>query len=299
MKNPQNHFGISATILAAGLCLGLSGASPAQDNAADTKKVAETAPTLPTLWIIGDSTVKNGSKIQVGWGDPIGDYFDGKHIRVMNRARGGRSSRTYLTEGLWKDVLDQMQKGDFVLMQFGHNDGGSPRTSYRASLKGNGDETQNFVNPQSKVDEAIHSFGWYLRQYIANTKAKGATPIVLSLIPRNDWKDGKVMRSFPGYAQTAQEAAQQGGALFVDLNSITADKYDALGEEAVKAFFPDEHTHTNLKGAEVNAASVVAGLKGIHGLALNNYYSAKANDIAPYRIAASPDKAEHDKTTNQ
>ena len=79
----------------------------------------------------------------------------------------------------------------------------------------------------------------------ADAKAKGAIPIVLSLIPRNDWKDGKVLRAFPGYGQMAKDAAQSGGAAFVDLNGITADKYDALGEAAVKPFFPNEHTHTN------------------------------------------------------
>ena len=265
-------------LLTAGLCLGLANIGQAAEAAP-----IEKAATLPTLWIIGDSTVKNGTKGQVGWGDPIGAYFDAARIRVMNRARGGRSSRTYLTEGLWKEVLDQMQPGDFVLMQFGHNDGGSPRTSYRASLKGNSDEAQTFTNPQSNKEESIHSFGWYLRQYISDTKAKGATPIVLSLIPRNDWKDGKVQRAFPGYGQDASDAAKQGEALFVDLNAITADKYDAMGEAAVKEYFPNEHTHTNAAGAEINAASVVAGLKAVDNLALNNYYSQKAADVAPYQ----------------
>src|SRR3989442_10856467 len=68
---------------------------------------------LLTLFIIGDSTVKNGTKGQVGWGDPIADDFDKSKIRVVNRALGGRSSRTYLTEGLWDKVLADVQPGDF------------------------------------------------------------------------------------------------------------------------------------------------------------------------------------------
>ena len=79
---------------------------------------------LPTLYIIGDSTVKNHTTGLEGWGDPIARYFDPAIIRVENDALGGRSSRTYLTEGVWQKVLDKIKAGDFVLMQFGHNDGG-------------------------------------------------------------------------------------------------------------------------------------------------------------------------------
>src|SRR5262249_44023918 len=84
------------------------------------------APTLlPTLYIIGDSTVNNSTKDQMGWGTVIPDFFDTSKIRIENRARGGRSSRTYLTEGLWDQILAEIKPGDFVLMQFGHNDGGA------------------------------------------------------------------------------------------------------------------------------------------------------------------------------
>ena len=228
---------------------------------------------LPTLWIIGDSTVKNGTKGQMGWGDPIKDLFDLNKINVENKARGGRSSRTYYTEELWSNVAKELKPGDFVLMQFGHNDGGSltgPNASGRASIKGNGDETQEVVNKDGKT-ETVHSFGWYLRQYIADSKAKGATPIVLSLIPRNDWKDGKVGRAGESYGGYARDAAATGGATFIDLNGITADKYDAMGQEKVKAFFPNEHTHTNEAGARINAQSVVDGIREMPGSALAAY----------------------------
>src|SRR5213593_1447638 len=78
----------------------------------------------PTLFIIGDSTVNNGTKGQQGWGTPLAGLFDPARIKVENRARGGRSSRTFLTEGLWDRVVASLKPGDFVLMQFGHNDGG-------------------------------------------------------------------------------------------------------------------------------------------------------------------------------
>jgi lysophospholipase L1-like esterase len=139
--------------------------------------------------------------------------------------------------------------------------------------------------------EVVHTFGWYLRQYISDAKAKGATPVVLSLIPRNDWKDGKVMRSTEGYGKWAKEAALAGGAAFVDLNSIVADKYDVLGEAKVKEFFPNEHTHTNAAGADLNARAVVEGLKGLKDSRFIPYLSALGAEVAPYVAPATEQTA--------
>jgi len=238
-------------------------------------------PKLPTLFLIGDSTVNNGTKGLEGWGSAIGQYFDTSKINVVNDARGGRSSRTFLTEGLWNNVLEKIKPGDFVLMQFGHNDGGGlsdPKS--RASLKGNGEETQEVTTAAGKK-ETVHTYGWYLRKYISDAKAKGATPIVLSPVPRNIWKDGKVARSSGDYGKWAAEAAKEENVSFVDLNDIIAKHYEALGEEKVKTFFPQDHTHTSPEGAALNARSVVEGLKGLDGCAL-------CADLAPAADAAIP-----------
>src|SRR6267154_846176 len=108
----------------------------------------------PTLFIIGDSTVRNRTKDQQGWGDPLAAHFDKAKIKVENRALGGRSSRTFLTEGLWDKVAAELKPGDFVLMQFGHNDGGSlTQSRARASLKGTGEETQEVeIAPTGKKE---------------------------------------------------------------------------------------------------------------------------------------------------
>lgn len=233
---------------------------------------AEAAPLrLPTLFLIGDSTVNNGTRGLQGWGTALPSYFDLTKISVVNRARGGRSSRTFLTEGLWAKVLADLKPGDYVLMQFGHNDGGSVNTGYRASLKGDTDETQEVVNKTTGKPEIVHSYGWYLRQYIAGAKATGATPIVLSPVPRNIWNGGKVARATKDYGLWAAAAARTEGVAFVDLNGIIAKHYEDLGEAKVKQYFPQDHTHTNPDGAKLNAAAVAEGLKGLKDCPLIAY----------------------------
>src|SRR5438093_5429266 len=126
--------------------------------------------TLPTLFIVGDSTVKTGNKGQQGWGDPIKALFDKTQIKVENHAIGGRSSRTFQTEGRWDKILASAKPGDFVLVQMGHNDGGPLDDAKRArgSLPGTGEETREIDNPITKKKEVVHTYGWYLRKYIAD-----------------------------------------------------------------------------------------------------------------------------------
>src|SRR5262249_54578493 len=104
---------------------------------------------LPTLFIVGDSTVKNGANGGKGWGECIGKLFDISKINVQNRAIGGRSSRTFINEGRWDKVLEAAKPGDFLIVQMGHNDGGQIDDSQRArgSLPGTGEETKEIENP--------------------------------------------------------------------------------------------------------------------------------------------------------
>ena len=165
---------------------------------------------LPTLFIIGDSTVNNSGHGLQGWGAPIAYFFDRHKIGVENRAIGGRSSRSFLTEGRWDKVMADLKPGDFVLMQLGHNDSGSlTEGRARASLKGIGDETQAVTNAGGAV-EIVHTYGWYMRKYVRDTKARGATPIMVTLIPRNDWQDGRIPRSDESYAGWARASRRAG-----------------------------------------------------------------------------------------
>jgi lysophospholipase L1-like esterase len=241
-------------------------------------------PKLPTLWIIGDSTVRNGDGEGTdglwGWGDEIAPSFDSTRLNVVNRAVGGRSSRTYYTMH-WPLLLPSIQSGDFVIMQFGHNDSGAPddKSRARAVLPGIGDETREILNPITGMHEVVHTYGWYLRQFIAETRQKGATPLLCSLVPRKVWVDGMIKRE--DYARWAAEAAHAEKVPFLDLNQIIANQYEQLGTEKVETFFGDPNTHTTLEGAKKNAQAVIQALKALQPDPLSEYLSSSASQPQP------------------
>jgi lysophospholipase L1-like esterase len=249
-------------------------------------------PKLPTLFLVGDSTVRNGrgdgAGGQWGWGEPLVDDFDPAKINVVNRAIGGLSSRTYMNRpggDPWASTLAMIKPGDVVVIQFGHNDGGVPDepTRARASLPGVGEETLEIENPILKVHETVHTYGWYLRKIVEDAKAKGATPIVCSPIPRKTWKDGKIVRNAADFGGWARQVAEQEHVGFLDLNEAIARRYDALGEAAVEPLFGDPHTHTSRAGAELNAEAVVSCLKALKNDPVAGDFSAKGMAVAAYK----------------
>ena len=243
-------------------------------------------PRLPTLWLVGDSTVRNGhgdgAGGQWGWGEPLVEFFDPAKINVVNRAIGGRSSRTYITEGHWQTTLGMMKPGDFMLIQFGHNDSGSLDDAARArgTIAGVGEESKEIDNPILKRHETVHTYGWYMRQYVEQARGKGVTVVVCSLIPRKNWKDGHVVRNKDSYAGWAAQVAASEHVGFIDLNEIIAREYDAMGEKAVEPMFADPHTHTSWDGAVLNGRAVVTGLKLLRPDPLAAYFSEKARDVS-------------------
>lgn len=150
----------------------------------------------------------------------------------------------------------------------GHNDGGDlGGTKPRGTLKGLGDETKDVTLPDGHI-ETVHTYGWYMRKYIADTRAKQATPILLSLTIRNIWKDGPdgkphIERDMGYDAQLRQLAADQHVA-FVDMATVVADRLEALGPQKTALLFPIDHTHTSVEGAELNAQSVAIALRNAH-----------------------------------
>ena len=231
----------------------------------------------PTVYIIGDSTVKNGDGSgrngQWGWGSFIDSYFDTAKINIRNHAIGGRSSRTFITDGRWDTIRAHLKEGDYVIMQFGHNDAGPLDDTARArgTIKGTGEEEKEIYNPIRKKQEIVHSYGWYLRKYVRETSERKAIPIICSPIPRDQWNNGKVKRADEDYGKWAKEVAASEGAAFIDLNKLVADQYDVLGPEKVGGFFYGDHTHTNREGAILNAEALMQGVRSLERVALRNY----------------------------
>jgi lysophospholipase L1-like esterase len=276
---PQDHThfnAIGADMHAAVVVSGLKGLRPSpitgflspkgQAIAADRfswlRLPAPANPRLPSLVLVGDSTVRNGRGDggggQWGWGDYLGAHFDLDKINVVNRAVGGTGVASFMALGHWDRALALLKPGDFVMIQFGHNDNGA-----RGPLPGVGENTQERQNAATGQMETVHTFGWYLKKYIADARAEGATPIVCSLVPRKIWKEGKIARNKESHAGWAEQVAAAECAALVDLNEIIARRYDELGPDKVNPLFADEHTHTTADGAKLSAECVVAGLKGL------------------------------------
>ena len=241
----------------------------------------------PVVFITGDSTVKNADKDpdgMWGWGAVANTIFDETKIDIVNAAMAGRSCRSYLNEGRWDRVYNSLKPGDFVLIQFGHNDI-SPidKPKYRGAIATTKDtchvyrmqaakedlSKQNIIDQKLKANtqvgsyEVVYSFGWYLKKFIQDVREKGATPILVSLTPRNEWPNGKIERRNDTYGKWYREVVAETGCEFVDLHNITADFLDkkcGKKEKAMK-YFNHDHTHTSLLGAKTNAQSIAKGLR--------------------------------------
>ena len=228
--------------------------------------VAFAAKPKPTLYIIGDSTTAHNTLPIVGWGDAIQPMFDTLKINVVNKARGGRSCRTFYNEGLWAEVCSMLKPGDYILMGFGHNDG-APQV--RGSAIGGLTEDVVEVPQKDGSVEKVHTFGWYMDLFVREAKAKGATPILFSQIPWRELYDGKSKRSV--FIPYFEEIAAAEKVNFIDLNQLVINKYEALGQEEVNTFFEKDHTHTNQKGADLNAATMIEGIKALKKCKLRKY----------------------------
>jgi lysophospholipase L1-like esterase len=222
----------------------------------------------PVVFTIGDSTVKNADKDSTdmwGWGSVLGQYVNADKAVVDNQAMAGRSARTFLDEGRWDRVYDALREGDVVFIQFGHNDGGDINVGKaRGELKGSGGESKVMLMEATRRNQVIYTYGWYIRKFAGDAIEKGAIPVVLSHTPRNQWTpEGAVVRNSATYGLWAKEAAEAMGACFIDLNEISAAKLESIGKSGAAEYFKNDHTHTSLKGAHLNAQSIVEGIKAL------------------------------------
>jgi lysophospholipase L1-like esterase len=265
---------------------------------------AEPATGTPSLFILSDSTArnsgpgKNGQPV-AGWGTPIAAYFDPARVKVQNVAHAGQSSRTYFNHpDDWPKVLPQIKAGDFVLIDFGINDGGPPYSySSRGSIPGIDGETKDLPRPDGTTETA-HTFGWYLATMAKLATDQGARVYFLTVTTRNIWtnpkvefkdatpvgplpadynaRDDRIERGSAGgqFTQWTKTLGRKMGVPVIDLTNLCADKYEKLGREAVNALFSD-HNHTYEPGADVVAAAIVSGLKAFPSSPFTPLLSAK------------------------
>lgn len=229
-----------------------------------------------TVFSIGDSTMAdynidelsrtNGGKNYPlrGWMMAMPQFFNDQVI-VHNAARSGRSSKSFRTEGHWKKVISQVKTGDYVFIQFGHNDEKS-------------NDTSRYTLPET-------TFRQNLIRYINETKAKGAHPVLFTSIARRKFVDGKLSDTHGDYVTVPRALAKEMNIPLVDLNRSTSDLIQRMGEKKSKKLFlhikpgqfsklPDgkkDDTHLNEKGAEAVAALAVKGIKSLQ-LPLADYF---------------------------
>lgn len=219
----------------------------------------------PTVFLTGDSTVKNNDSDESGmwgWGAVAYTVFDSTKCTVVNAAKAGRSTRTYLDEGRWDAVYNSIDPGDYVLIQFGHNDIGPIDTQKERGTIATAADTCHVYHLQSNGQyRVIYSFGWYLKKFIGDVRERGGIPILVSLTPRNEWPGGHIERRNDSYGRWYRQVAEETGVEFVDLHNIAADALDKMGKEKAAAMFNHDHTHTSLAGARFNAQCVAKGLK--------------------------------------
>jgi lysophospholipase L1-like esterase len=212
------------------------------------------------VWLVGDSTMADKevrAYPETGWGMPFETFFDSSVI-VDNRAKNGRSTKSFIDEGLWAKVLDELQEGDYVLIQFGHNDEGKEKLG-------------RYTSPEE--------FRTNLRRYVSETRNKKAIPVLITPVARRVFDSaGQVKESHPVYADVVREVATQDKAPLIDLDENSKALLQQFGSVHSKWLYnyldpgehpnyPDGHkddTHFDEFGARKMAEIVLAGIRILH-----------------------------------
>ena len=234
-----------------------------------------------TVYLIGDSTMADYSNNYdegkdymktrypiTGWGQVFQQFMSSDSLQkvrgivkadsviVKDRARGGRSTRTFFQEGRWRSVYEALEKDDIVLMQFGHNDASESKTERYVDVEG---------------------YKEFLRLFVTQTRQKEAYPVILTPVARNyPWENGQLQNVHGEYDQAAKDIAKELDVLFVDLNKRSMEHFSEMGKEYVtnKYFmnlpaglyeaYPDgqsDNTHFQPEGATAVARLVFEGMQ--------------------------------------
>lgn len=220
-----------------------------------------------TLFIAGDSTAANKAadkRPETGWGEMLEKRFKPGTVRVDNRAMNGRSTTSFIAEGRWKALVDSVRKGDFVFIQFGHNDQKKDKPGVYASPE------------EYKAN---------LLGFVKDIRAKGATPILMTSIARRRFENGKVIDTHGDYTEFVRTVANDHKVVMIDMERKTVFALASRGEEGSKKLYlhlkPGEHpnypngiednTHLSPFGADIVAEFAMDGIKESMLLPLPKY----------------------------
>ncbi|MFL5738990.1 MAG: rhamnogalacturonan acetylesterase [Flavisolibacter sp.] len=214
------------------------------------------------IYLIGDSTMCTYEPERApitGWGMPFVHFFDST-VTIDNRARGGRSTRTFLSENRWQPIADSLQEGDYVFIQFGHNDE-AKEEKYRDRYT------------------PVPDFKSNLKKFIVETRNKKAIPVLITPVSRMHFdKDGKAEETHSEYSGAMKAVASETGTALIDLDKKSLDLYQQLGSDKTPLLFmqltpgenphyPDgqkDNTHFNEYGARRIAELVLSGIQELH-----------------------------------
>ncbi|OIK16167.1 rhamnogalacturonan acetylesterase [Bacillus sp. MUM 116] len=265
MKSRRTKFTLTTILLVAGVLILLMTSSVfgkfsnVNGHPVKEKKV--------TIYLAGDSTVSNYPDTmapRTGWGQVLPEFFN-HNVIIKNRAVPGRSSKSFITEGRLALILKQIHKGDYLFIQFGHND-----EKYK--------DPKRFTKPFS-------TYKSFLKQYIDGARQKGATPVLVTPMERRRFSsDGKVLETHGNYPASMRELGRDEHVSVIDLNAKSKRLYQRLGPEKTKELFMwiepgtnpnyprgvEDNTHFQDKGAMEIAKMIVEGIRE-HELGLRDY----------------------------
>jgi lysophospholipase L1-like esterase len=207
-----------------------------------------------TVFTIGDSTMANKKADvapETGWCQVFPEFVD-ETVEIKNRAVNGRSTKSFISEGRWKAVLDSLKTGDYMFIQFGHND--------------------QKIQDSTRYTEPFTTYRKNLERFVRATRDKGATPILFTSIVRRKFENGFLTDTHGNYPLVVKQVAAEMNVPLIDLQLLTAGAVTALGDEASKEIylwtpptdkFPEgrkDDTHLNFKGATLVAKLVAQQL---------------------------------------
>ncbi len=214
------------------------------------------------IYLIGDSTMctyEASREPLTGWGMPFANFFDST-VQIDNRAKGGRSTRTFISENRWQPIADSLQEGDYVLMQFGHNDEA---------------KEEKYKDRYTPVPEYKKN----LTKFVTETRAKNAIPVLITPVTRMKFdKNGNVMETHIEYTAAVYEIAAAQQVALIDLDKKSRELLQQLGPASAKYLYmqldslehpnyPDgqkDNTHFTEFGARKMAEIVLAGIRELH-----------------------------------